>query len=182
MWDVDYKESWVLKNWCFWTVVLEKTLESPFDCKETQPVHPKGNQSWIYIGRTDIEAETPIFRSPDANNWLIGKDANAGKDWRQEENRTTEEEIVGWHHWLNEHEFKQAPGFGDGQGSLACWSLWGCKDSDMTEQLNWTEIRSWLFLLPVGLKRDVYNSLRLLGWSSFDFYTTQHPSSTEWNM
>ena len=106
MWELDYKESWVLKNWCFWTVVLEKTLESPLDCKEIQPVHPKENQSWIFIGRTDAEAETPILWPPDAKNWLTGKDPGAGKDWRQEEKGMTEDEMVGWHHWLNGHEFE----------------------------------------------------------------------------
>ena len=104
MWELDYKESWVLKNWCFWTVVLEKTLESPLDCKEMQPVHPKGNPSRIFIGRTDAEAESPILWLPNEKNWLIGKDPDAGKDWRQEK-RTTEDEMVGWHHWLNGHEF-----------------------------------------------------------------------------
>ena len=98
MWELDYKESWVLKNWCFWTVVLEKTLESPLDCKEIQPVHPKGNQSWIFIGRTDAEAETPILWLPDAKNWLIGKDPDTWKDWRWEEKGMTEDEMVGWHH------------------------------------------------------------------------------------
>ena len=100
MWELDYKESWVPKNWCFWTVVLEKTLESPLDCKEIQPVHPKGNQSWILIGRTDAEAEAPILWPPDAKKWLIGEDPDAGKDWRQEEKGTTQDEMVGWHHQL----------------------------------------------------------------------------------
>ena len=103
MWELDYKGSWVLKNWCFWTVVLVKTLESPLDCKEIQPVHPKGNPSWMFIGRTDAEAETPILWPPDAKNWLIGKDPDAGKDWRQEEKGMTEDEMVGWHHRLNRH-------------------------------------------------------------------------------
>ena len=106
MWELDYKESWALKNWLFWTVVLEKTLESPLDCKEIQPVHPKGNQSWLVIGRTDVEAETPIFWPPHAKSWLIWKDPDAGKDWRQEEKGTTEDEMVGWHHWLNGQEFE----------------------------------------------------------------------------
>ena len=106
MWELDYKESWVQKIWCFWTVVLEKTLESPLDCKEIQPVHPKGNQSWIFTERTDVEAETPILWPLDEKNWLIWKDLDAGKDWRWEEKRTTEDEMVGWHHWLNGHEFK----------------------------------------------------------------------------
>ena len=106
MWELEHIESWAPKNWCFWTVVLEKTLESPLDCKEIQPVHPKWNQSWIFIGRTDAEAETPTLWPPDAKNWLIWKDPNAGKDWRQEEKGTTEDEMVGWHHQLNGHEFE----------------------------------------------------------------------------
>ena len=105
MWEVDYKESWALKNWCFWTVVLEKTLENPLDCKEIKLIVPKGNQSWIFIGRTDAEAETPILWPPDVKNWLYRKDPDAGKDWRREEKGTTEDEMVGWHHWLNGHEF-----------------------------------------------------------------------------
>ena len=137
MWELNHKESWVLKNWCFWTVVLEKTPESPLDCKEIQPVHPKGNQSWIFTGRTDAEAEAPILWPPDVKNWLIGKDPEAGKDWRWEEKRTTQDEMVGWHHWLNGHEFEKALGVGDGQGNLACCSSWCHKESDTTE-LNWT--------------------------------------------
>ena len=106
MWELDYKESWVPKNWWFWTMVLEKTLESSLSCKEIQPVHPKGDQSGVFIGRTDAEAETPILWPPDAKSWLILKDPDAGKDWRQEEKGTTEDEMVGWHHWLNGHEFE----------------------------------------------------------------------------
>ena len=106
MWELDYKESWALNSWCFLTVVLVKTLESPLDCKEIKPVHPKENQSWIFIGRTDAEAETPILWPPDVKNWLTGKDPDAGKDWGQEEKGTTEDEMVGWHHWLNGHEFE----------------------------------------------------------------------------
>ena len=112
MWELDYKESWAPKNWCFWTVVLEKTLESPLDCKEIQPVHPKGNQSWVLIGRTDVEAETPILWPPDVKSWLIWKDSDAGKDWRQEEKGMTEDEMVGWHHQLDGHEFEWAPRVG----------------------------------------------------------------------
>ena len=138
MWELDYKESWAPKNWCFWTVVLEKTLESPLDCKTIKPVNPQGNQSWMFTGRTDAEAETPILWPPDIKNLLIRKDPDAGKVWRQEEKGTTEDEMDGWHHRLNGHEFEQAPGAGDGQGSLACCSPWGCKESDTTEQLNWT--------------------------------------------
>ena len=121
-------------------MVLEKTLESPLDYKEIKPVHPKGNQYWIFIGRTDAKAETPILWPPDAKNWLIGKDPDAGRDWGQEEKGTTEDEMAGWHHWLNGHEFEQAPEIGDGQGSLACCSAWGRKELDTTEWLNWTEL------------------------------------------
>ena len=130
MWELDHQEDWVLKNWYFWTLVLEKTLESPLDCKGIQPVNIKGNQSLIFIGRTDAEAKTSILWPPDAKNLLIGKDPGAGKDWRQEEKGITEDEIVGWHHWLNVHEFEQALSVGDRQGSLACFSPWGHKDSD----------------------------------------------------
>ena len=133
MWELGYKESWVLKNWCFWTVVLRKTFEGPLGCKEIQPVHPKGNHSWIFIGRTDPEAETP----PDMKNWLIWKDPDAEKDWRREEKGTIEDEMVGWHHWLSGHEFEWTQGVVDGQGGLACCSPWGHKESDMTEWLNW---------------------------------------------
>ena len=142
MWELHCEESWVPKNWCFWTVVLEETLESPLDFKEIQPVHPKGNQSWIFFVRTDTKSETPILWPPDSKNWLIGKDPDAGKDWRQEEKGKTEDEVVGWHHQLNGHEFGQALGVGDGQGSLLCCSPWGCKETDTTEhwtELNWTE-------------------------------------------
>ena len=119
MWELDYKESWVPKNWCFWTVMLEKTLESPLDYKEIQLVHLKGDWSWVFIGRTDVEAETPIFWAPDVKSWLIWEDPDVGKDWRQEEKGTTEDETVGWHHLVNEHEFGLTPGAGDGQGGLA---------------------------------------------------------------
>ena len=138
MWELDYKESWAPKNWCFWIVMLEKTLESPLDCKEIQPVHPKGDQPWMFIGRTDVEAETPILLPPDVKSWLIGKDPDAEKDWGQEEKGMIEGEMVGWHHQLNGHGFEQAPG--DGQGSLACCSSWGHIESDTTEQLNWMEL------------------------------------------
>ena len=138
MWELDHKESWALKNWLFWPVVMEKTLESPLDCKEIQTDHPKGDQSWIFIGRTDTKVETPILCSPDGKNWHIRKDPEAGKNWRQEEKGTTEDEMVGWHYRLNRHEFEQALGVGDGQGSLLSWSRWGHKELDTTEQLNWT--------------------------------------------
>ena len=120
MWELNYKESWGPKNWCFWTVVLEKTLESPLDCKEIQPVHSKGDQSWAFIGRTDAEAETPILWPPHAKSWLTGKDPDAERDWGQEEKGTTEDEMAGWHHRLDGHEFEWTPGDGDGQGGLDC--------------------------------------------------------------
>ena len=149
MWELDHKHGWAPKDWCFWTVVLEKTLESPLNCKEIQPVHPKGNQSWIFIGKTDVEAETLILWPPDGKSWLTAKDPDAGKYWRQEEKGTTEVEMVGWHHQLHGHEFEQAQGVGDGQGSLACCSPCGCKESDMTEWLNWTELRDCLSNLDI---------------------------------
>ena len=139
MWELDCEESWAPKNWWFWIVVLEKTLESPLDSKEIQPVHPKGDQPWVFIGRTDVEAETPILWPPDAKSWLIGKDPDAGKDWGQKEKGMTEAEMVGWHHWLNGHGFRWTPGVGDGQGGLACCSSWGCKELDTTERLNWID-------------------------------------------
>ena len=143
MWELDLKQGWVPKNWCFWTVVLEKILESPLDCKEIKPVSPKGNQPWIFIGRTDAKAETPILWPPVVKNWLVGKDPDAGKDWRQEKGMT-EDEMVGWHHRLNGHEFCFVLFFfwtwvwtSSGRlRSLACCGPWGCKQSDMTEQLN----------------------------------------------
>ena len=147
MWELDYKESWALKNWCFWTVVLEKTLESPLDSKEIQPVHSEGNQSWIFIGRTDAEAETPIIWPPDAKIWLIWKDPDAGKDWRREEKGTKEDEMVGWHHRLNGHEFEKVPGVDDGQGSLACCNPQSSIELDRTERLNWTKTK-----IPASIK------------------------------
>ena len=134
--ELDHKESWAQKNWCVWTVVLEKTLESPLDCKEIQPVNPKGNQSWIFIGGTDAEAEAPMLWPPDAKSWLIRKDPDAGKDWKKEEKQMTEDEMVGRHRWLNGHEFEQALGDGEGQGSLVCCSPQGCKELEKTEWLN----------------------------------------------
>ena len=146
MWELDCEESWVLKNCCFWTVVL-KTLESLLDWKEIQPVHSKGNQSWIFIGRTDAGVETPILWPPDVKSWLIWKDPDAGKDWGQEEKGMTEDKMVGWHHWLDEmagwhlwldgRESKWTLGVGDGQGGLACCDSWGPKELDTTEWLNW---------------------------------------------
>ena len=145
MWEFDYKESWDLKNWWFWTMVLEKTLEHPLDCKEIQAVHPKGNQSWMFTGSTDTEAETPIFWPPDAKSWLNWKDPDAGKDWGQEEKGMIEDEIFGWHHWLNGHEFVWTPWVGNRQGVLTSCGSWANKELDMTEWLNWTEVVEYSF-------------------------------------
>ena len=148
IWELDHKEGWVPKNWCFRIVVLEKTLESPLDSKEIKPVNPKGNYPWIFIGRTDAEAEAPILWSSDAKSRLIGKDPDGGKDWRQEEKGTTEDEMVGWHHRLNGYEFEQTPGDGGGQGSLSCFSPWGCKESDMTERVNNNSNTGAMYIYP----------------------------------
>ena len=133
MWELNCKGSWVPKNWCFWTVVLEKTLESHLDCKEIKPLNPKGNQSWIFIVRSDAKAEAPIF-----GHLMLRKDPDAGKDWRWKEKGMTEDEVVERHHRLHGHEFEQAPGVGDGQGRLACCNPQDCKESDRNEWLTWT--------------------------------------------
>ena len=149
---LDHIEGWALKNWCFWTVVLEKTLESPLDCKEIQPVHSKRDQPWVFFGRNDAKAETPVLWPPHAKNWLTRKDSDAGRDWGQEEKGMTEDEMVGWHHRLDGCESEWSPGDGDGQGGLACCDSWGRKESDMTERLNWTEQHNWLAVRKVGAK------------------------------
>ena len=146
MWELDYKENWAPKNWCFWAVVFEKTLESPLDCKEIQPVHPNGDRSWVFIGKTDVETETLILWPPDAKSWLIWKDPDAGNDGGQEEKGMTEDEMVGWHHWLSGHEFGWTPGVSDGQGVLVCCCPWGPKESATTDRLNWTDILVYLKL------------------------------------
>ena len=140
MWELDCEEGWAPKNWCFWTVVLEKTLESPLDCKEIQQVHSEGDQPWDFFGRTDAEAETPVLWPPHAKSWLIGKDSDAGRDWGQEEKGTTEDEMAGWHHWLDGRESQWTPGVGDVQGGLACCDSWGHKESDTTERLIWSDL------------------------------------------
>ena len=164
MWELDCEESWVLKNWCFWSVVLGKTLESPLDCKEIQPVHSEGDQPWDFFGRNDVKAETPVLRPPHVKSWLIGKDPDAGRDWGQEEKGTTEDEMAGWHHWLDGHESEWTRGDGDEQGGLACCDSWGCKESDTTEWLNWTECpcshkenisnRYWIYFHTKEVKRE----------------------------
>ena len=153
--------TWAQKNWFFWTVVLEKTLESPLDCKEIQPVHSEGDQPWVFTGRSDVEAETPILWPPDAKSWLIWKDPDdQWKDWGQEKKGMTEDEMVGWHHWLNGHKFGYTLGAGDGQGGLVCCGSWSHKESDTTEWLNWTELLYWLCqkLWLCGSQQTVENS------------------------
>ena len=161
MWELDCEESWALKNRCFWTVVLEKTLESPLDCKEIQPIHSKGDQSWVFIGRTDAEAETPILWPPHTKSWLIGKDPDAGRDCGQEEKGTTVDEMAGWHHRLDGREFEWTRGVGDGQGSLVFCDSWGHKESDTTEQLNWTEL---MFVAAFPQQPRYENKLNVHQW------------------
>ena len=140
MWELDCKEDWAPKNWCFWVVVLEKALESSLDCKEIQPVHSEGDQSWDFLGRNDAEAETPVLWPPHAKSWLTGKDSDPGRNWGQEEKGTTQDEMAGWHYRLDGRESEWTPGVGDGQGGLACCDSWDCKESDTTERLNLTEL------------------------------------------
>ena len=161
MWKLDCEESWALKNWCFWTVLLEKTRESPLDCKEIKPVYPKGNQSWIFVGRTDAEAEALVLWPPDAKSWLIEKDPDAGKDWRQKEKGVTEDEMVGWHYWLNGHEFEQTQEDSDGQRSLECCSSWGRKE--WTRLRDWTELNG-LVVFPTFFNLSLNFSIRI-SWS-----------------
>ena len=160
MWGLDYKESWVPENWCFWTVVLEKTLESPLDCKAIQPVHSE-DQSWVFIGRTDAEVETPILWPPHGKSWLSGKDPDAGRDWGQEEKGTAKDEMAGCHHWLYGCESLWTPGVGDGQGGLACCNSWGRKEF-LPQLSNWTEL-NWEI---TGFPGQGYNS-----WKDYqDFF------------
>ena len=148
MWELDCEEGWVPKTGCFWTVVLEKTLESPLDCKEIQPVHSEEAQPWDFFGRNDAKDETPVLWPPHAKSWLTGKDSDAGRDWGQEEKGMTEDEMSGWHHWLDGRESGWTPGDGDGQGGLACWDSWGRKESDTTERLNW--LNSLYYIIQGG--------------------------------
>ena len=157
MWELDHKEGWVLKNWCFQTLVLKKTLENSLDSKEIKPVYPEGNQSWLFIGRTDVEAEAPILWSPDGKNWLIGKDPDAGNDWRLEEKGTVEGEMVGWYDRLNGYEFEQALGVGDEWGDLVCCSPWGLKKSDT--EVNWTQVLHYRYRCGIYIYIYIYKNL-----------------------
>ena len=140
MWKLDCEESWAPKNWCFWTVVLEKTLESPLDCKEIQPVQSEGDQPWDFFGRNDAKAETPVLWPPHVKSWLIGKVSDSGRDWGQEEKGMTEDEMAAWHHWLSGHEFGWTPGVGDGHGGLACCFMGSQRvRHDWATKLNWTK-------------------------------------------
>ena len=158
MWELDCEESWAPKNWCFWTVVLEKTLESLLDCKEIQPVHSKRDQSWLFFGRNDAEADTPVLWPPHAKSWLIGKDPDAGRDCGQEEKGMTEDEMAGWHHQLDGRESEWTPRVGDGQGGLLCRSSWGRKESYMTERLNWTD---WYIAIQYTSGKLFYKNVRM---------------------
>ena len=175
MWELDCEESWGPKNWCFWTVVLEKTLESPLDCNEVQPVHSKGDQPWVFFGRNDTKADTPVLWPPHGKSWLIGKDSDAGRDWGQEEKGMTEDEMAGWHHWLDGHELWWAPEVGDGQGGLACCDSCGCKrvGHDWATELKWGPANSYTETLTPNVMvfegkafgRQLVSDMRSLGWS-----------------
>ena len=166
MWELDCEKIWAPENWCFWTVVLEKTLESPLDCKKIQPVHSEGDQPWVFFGGNDAKAEAPVLWPPHEKSWLIGKDSDAGRDWGQEEKGTTEDEMAGWHHRLDGHKFEWTPGVGDGQGGLACCDSWGHKESDTTEWLNWTELNwmvAWGQRWRLGwLQRDTMENFKMM--------------------
>ena len=165
MWELDHKVNWAPKNWCFWTVVLEKTHESPLDKKKIKPVLPKGDQSWVFIGRTDVEVEVPVHWPPDMKNRLIGKDPDAGKDWMQEETGMTKDEMVGWHHWLDGCEFEQAPGVGNGQGGLECCSPWVTKNqrwlSNRTK-LNFTVVFEFLLFFACASIIDFWFAVTMI--------------------
>ena len=179
MWKLDCEEGRAPKNWCFWTVVLEKTLEIPLDFKEIQPVHSE-DQPWDFFGRNDAKAETPVLWPPHVKGWLIGKDSDVGRDWGQEEKGTTEDEMAGWHHWLDGRESEWTPGVGDGQGGLACCDSWGHKESDTTEWLNWTELnwtitKHFLIGLWRATKSECYMTTsndQLSGWTEKKLQST----------
>ena len=162
MWVLDCEEGWALQNWCFWTVLLENTLESPLDCKEVQLVNSEGDQPWDFFGRNDAKAETPVLWPPHAKSWLIGKDSDVERDWGQEEKGTTEDDMAGWHHWLDGHESEWTLGLGDGQGGLACCDSWSRKESDTTERLNWTELN--IILSKIWIKVSNISFFLVLLW------------------
>ena len=162
MWELDWEEGWETKNWCFWTVVLEKTLESPLDCKEIQPVHFKGDQPWHFFGRNDAKAETPVLWPPHAKSWLIGKDSDAGRDWGQEEKRMTKDEMAGWHHWLDGRESEWTLGVGDGQEGLECCNSWGRRvGHNCATDLIWSDIisKNCDYIIYQRLLRNLIQSL-----------------------
>ena len=181
MWKLDCEEGWAPKNWCFWTVVLEKTLESPLDCK-IQPVHSEGDQPWDFFGRNDTKAETPILWPPHAKSWLNGKDSDAGRDWGQEEKGTTEDEMAGWHHWLNGCESEWTPGVGDGQGGLACCDSWGRKESDTTERLIWSDlIYIWIICFKIQIQTtEVQRRVQSDGKEALDWPSGGSRARTRW--
>ena len=170
MWQLDHRECWALKNWCSQTVVLKKTLESPWDSKEIKPVNPKRNKPWIFIRRTDANAKAPILWPPDSKSGLTGKDPDAGKDWRQEEKEVTVDEMVRWQHWLDGHEFEHALGVGDVKGSLACCSPWGRKELDTTEQLNWTHLSSTEPVVDCEHSSKTYSSMSWISTVFMEFF------------
>ena len=177
MWDLDCEEGGALKNWCFWSVVLEKTLESSLDCKKIQPVHSEGDQPWNFFGRNDAKAETPVLWPPHGKSWLIGKDFDIGRDWGREEKGMTEDEMAGWHQWLDGCKSEWTPGVGDGQGGLACCDSWGCKESDTTERLNWTEL-NW-GSLPVSSARKFRGKQKY--WELYEIKVTFLELYKPWN-
>ena len=204
MWEwtikkVEHQRTDAFELWCW------RTLESPLDCKEIQPVHPKGNRSWVFIARTDVEAATPVLWPPHVKSWLTGKDSDARRDWRQEEKGTTEDEMAGWHHRLDGREFEWTPGVGDGQGGLACCDLWGHKESDMTEWLNWTKLKELRkdnrpaenvelavkrvrcrvdFPIPEGETDSPYHATVWSVWLNYHLFGSQHlvclPKKKHW--
>ena len=179
MWELDCEESWAPKNWCFWTVVLEKTLESPLDCKEIQPVHSERDQPWDFFGRNDAKAETPILWPPHAKSWLIGKDSDAGRDWGQVEKGTTEDELAGWHHRLDVRESEWTLGVGDGQGGLACCDSWGRKESDTTERLIWSDV--WvLWKLKTHTQKLVFNIITFQNLNCFRIHNPKQNKCKVW--
>ena len=187
IWELDCKVSWAPNNWCFWTVVLEKTPESPLDCKEIQPVHSEGDQPWDVFGRNDVKAETPVLWAPHVKSWLIGKVSGAGSNWGQEEKGRTEDEMAGWYHWLDGRESEWTPGVGDGQGVLACCDSWGRKESDTTERLNWTDvpkqiIEEWnaFIFLQIFLKPGLWNAIKFLYLPQHSFFAICYFKQNIW--